>query len=96
MLLRDFEPYAKVFMNTNVVITVTMVILLRDFGPYGTIFMTVFITIVHLPVILNGLFTNKEVITDYSHPSLVPRSRTSRSYTSSPSQAPPWCTVGLL
>jgi hypothetical protein len=31
-----------------------------------------------------------------THPHLVPRSRMSRSYTSSPPQAPPWRVTGLL
>jgi hypothetical protein len=36
------------------------------------------------------------VMTLTTHPHLVPRSRMSRSYTSSPPQAPPWCVAGLL
>jgi hypothetical protein len=41
LLLRDFEPYAIIFMKAYIGLTVAMAMLFGDFGPHGIIFMTV-------------------------------------------------------
>jgi hypothetical protein len=58
-LLRRFEPYGIIFMNACAVITVTNVKLLRDFGPVGA----TFISTLGCPIILDGQFTSKYIIT---------------------------------